>query len=191
MTSRARPPARSSRQPKSGTDAWEMSIGDDYNEQISWSKPEVTPQSFGQLVAVSPQCGLQKPSPHRPQDAAMLVALVAPQSRGQLVAVSPQCGLQKPSPHRPQNAASRSVGLASAGACASAPIVSLERWTRVAIRMAIHTPTNTILLRIDLGIGISSGTSIAEVILSSKGQVRELRSTSDDCCNSHHSRSTS
>jgi hypothetical protein len=160
------PARRSDRTSRAATYVYDVTGLDDYNEQTSWSKAEVTPQSLGQLVAVSPHCGLQNPSPHRPQDAAMLV--VAPQSRGQLVAVSPQRGLQNPSPHRPQNAASRSVELASASACASAPLVSLERGTRVAIRMAMHTPTYTIMLRMDLGIGISSGASIADVILSSK-----------------------
>lgn len=51
---------------------------------------EVTPQSFGQLLAVSPHCGVQRPSPHLPQ--ASWIDVPPPQSFGQVCAVSPLDG---------------------------------------------------------------------------------------------------
>ncbi|MDQ3525740.1 MAG: hypothetical protein M3451_11895 [Chloroflexota bacterium] len=72
------------------------------SESRTTARWDSTPQSFGQLVAVSPHWGVHFPSPHLPQ--ARRTDSTTPQSFGQFFAVSPHCTAQNPSPQRPQAA---------------------------------------------------------------------------------------
>lgn len=111
-----------------------------------------TPQSFGQLNAVSPHCGMQRPSPHLPHAASSVET--TPQSFGQLWAVSPHWGVQLPSPHFPQAAVAVCAVAHAFPACNSpasavgtpAPIINTDA-NKTADKNGIHTFIMSLLVR--------------------------------------------